>query len=114
MKIKELENFNQWLANSKPNEKYVYFNGFSLTDTFISLELQKHTFEYACKGFIYLVQQKLLPHNYNFIAIKASVPAIKSLIPLLREQKSSTVSKPRIGIQKRVLITEHLEISGLN
>lgn len=109
MEIKECHIFSQWVINARPNDKYIYFKGFSLTDTFISLELQKLTFSLALKGTIYLVQQKLKVHNYNFIAIKSSLPPNPRLVPFQKEEHR--VKRP---YKRRLLPTEHLEIHGMN
>lgn len=113
MEIKECLSFSQWILNAKPNDKYIYFKGFSLMDTFVGIELQGLSYKMACIGSVYLVQQKIGPSEYNFIAVRASTPPFYKLVPTQTEPRSPTVSKP--SIQKRVLgVKEHLEISGLN
>lgn len=117
-RIEDCVKFIQWAINAKPNDKYIYFSGFSLADSFISIALQEITFDYACKGLIYLVQQRLKVHSYNFIAVKASITPIYWLIPRRLEPRTPTLSRPRVGTpgpQKRVLIpAEHLTIQGMN
>lgn len=97
------EQFETWIRESPPRAKCSYYEGMSLTDTLMSNEIRKIVWDYACKGLCYLVQKKHRVNVYEFIAIKASSPHIKRLVPLYDGTwKTRTLTKPK---------PEHLEVS---
>lgn len=112
-KIKEVEDFIVWFDGSKPNDKYTYFWGESLTYTVISTKLQELTYDYACKGLLYLVRKKEGLNNYKYIAIKASKPPNYRLVP---DKEIKTSAKPKIesGRIYRHDQSLHLTVAGLN
>lgn len=88
----QTDKFLTWLVSAKPNQQFVYYEGMSLTDTLLSVVIQKALWSHACRGYVYLVQKKLRVGLYMFIAIKASSPPIKKLVPLAEP-------KDRVGIR---------------
>lgn len=78
----ELESFVQ---NASPNNRFIYYKGYSLTDTILACQLRKLTYQFALEGKVYLVQKK---HGFyfEFIAIKASTPPVIKLVPFNDEQ----------------------------
>ena len=108
LEFKECAEFSAWLKTAKPNSKYTYHLGFSLTDSLLSAEIRKIAWNMACKGDIYLVQKKIQRYEYKFIAVKASSPPIKRLVPFTESNKLSKKWYPN---RNKKPITEHLEIS---
>lgn len=70
--------------NAPPLERFIYYTGLHLTDTILSREVKKLTYELAVNGKVYLVQKKCYSvfGEYDFIAIKASKPPVHKLVPL--------------------------------
>lgn len=80
----DLDKLQDFIFSAKPNEKFIYYEGFSLTDTLLTNELRKILYQYSVNGRVYLVQQKVrnkIDPHYVFIAIKASTPPIVKLVP---------------------------------
>jgi len=102
----EANNFSIWIKTSKPLTRYVYHIGFSPTDSILSKEMGATAWKRACMGDIYLVQRKIQPYKYEFIAIKASSPPIRKLIPLV---DALTEKHFRKLVTKNANPVEHLE-----
>lgn len=94
--MNDIKFFKEFVINGEPNSRCTYYEGFSLTDSPLSRELKKISFEYAIQGLIYLVQKKLYSYHYEFIAIKAGVTPIISLVPL---SETKVRYKPSKGLQ---------------
>ncbi len=81
----EFKKVDKWLKESIPLDQYVYAKACSLTDTGVTYRLGRYMWELALKGRIYLVRRKISdtrPSIYEYIAIRASKPPVKSLLPL--------------------------------
>jgi len=77
----EYKTYKTWLLNSKPNERFVYFTGNSLSESIVGTFIGQVLMEDALKGMVYLFQRKLSPYNYEHIAIRASIDPHQKLIP---------------------------------
>lgn len=82
VQVNTIEELNNFMTNALPNDRCVYHTGASLTSTTYLMMLKYTIWEMAIKGFVYLVQKKLGPDKYEFMAIKASENPDKRLIPL--------------------------------
>jgi hypothetical protein len=77
----ELRDLEKFVHTATPNEKFLYYTGFNISDTIIGRELAKITYDFAVKGKIYLVQRRADYYNFDYIIIKASTIPIRTLIP---------------------------------
>lgn len=96
-------NFHNWILNALPLQKYLYYTGSHMSDSILSNELRKVAWEHACKGKIYLVQEKVQANIFRYIAIKASSPPIKYLIPLSEPRTQTNPNLRRFFNRKPVL-----------
>ena len=78
----DIDKFIAWSKTAEPNSRFVYHSGIGLYDTFMSAQMKKITWDYACEGVIYLVQRRLGVDKYNYVAVKASKPHNPNLVPL--------------------------------
>lgn len=78
----------EWIANGKPNEKFIYITGYSASDTIVSSEIASYVYKQAVKGSVYLVRRRCSEDRryFDYIAVKASNPPLKSLLPLPQDQ----------------------------
>jgi len=79
--ICEIDELKQWVLNALPNQKYIYFSGWSLSANLLSNVVRELTYEYARKGEVYLVQYRNQDVT-DYIAVKASRPPVFKLLPL--------------------------------
>lgn len=94
--ICELSELKHFILNAKPNDKFLYYSGITLTDTIMARELKKLTYTHASKGDIYLVQKRF-QDVFDFIAIKASRPPVYRLVPLNDEQVKEAMKPHRLN-----------------
>lgn len=78
---KQFQDYKHWLVQSKPNQQFVYFTGNALTESIIGATIGKVLMEDAYQGFVYLVQKRVAPYIYNYIAVKAPPVPCHKLIP---------------------------------
>lgn len=98
--ICELSELKEFINTANPNDKFIYYTGFSLTDSIMAKELKRVTYEYATKGEVYLVQKRF-QGAFDFIVIKASRPPMYKLVPLSDEKLRETVRPHRVDPLKR-------------
>lgn len=79
--ICEIAELKQWVVNALPNQKYIYFSGWSLSANLLSNRVRELTYEYARKGEVYLVQYRN-QDTTDYIVVKASKPPVYKLIPV--------------------------------
>jgi hypothetical protein len=104
--ICELSEFKHFILNAKPNEKFLYYSGLTLTDSIMAKELKKLTYNHASKGDIYLVQKRF-QDVFDFIAIKASRPPVYRLVPLSDEKLKEATKLPRQYAPRKVKLYGH-------
>jgi len=97
--ICELSELKSFINTAKPNDKFIYYTGFSLTQTIMSNELRKITYEYAVKGEVYLVQKRY-QNTFDFMVIKASKNPIYKLIPFSDEKRKEHLRPVRLQPRK--------------
>src|ERR1700690_1476809 len=112
MTYTECIEFNRWLDSAQPNEKYTYYIGMHLSDSFLSVELRQITWRAACQGLIYLVQQKLKSHTFRYVAIKASRPPVNYLLPFDAPEKARDMYKSLHNPKPKIKIIEEVEGHG--
>lgn len=98
------EEFNEWLRVSKPNDRFIYFRGETLTYSHMSNKIRQETWHKAVIGDVYLVQRKLALGQYEFIAIKASNPPITRLVPFDERPERNRVRIQNFSSRKVRLI----------
>lgn len=75
----------EWERQASPGDTYTYATVRHLTDSFLSRKIGIEAWKLALKGSIYLVQKRApytIPSMFDYIAIKASNPPIRSLVAL--------------------------------
>lgn len=75
------EDFSRWIETAAPNSKKIYHVGFSTCDTTYSYKICSFIYKKSIEGQCYLVQRRIGPHKFEFIAIRASKPPVVSLLP---------------------------------
>lgn len=73
----------EWVRQAPPGAMYTYATVRHLTDSFMARKIGIEAWKMAVKGTIYLVQKRVpmsIPSMFDYIAIKASNPPIRSLI----------------------------------
>lgn len=73
----------EWVKVALPGEQYVYTTARHLTDEYATRKIGNLAWDFALRGAIYLVQKRVpysTPSMFDYIAIKASYPPIKSLV----------------------------------
>lgn len=103
-----VEEFGSWLSNSKPNDKYIYYKGETLTFSHLTNKIRKETWDRAIEGRIYLLQRKISVGVYEFIAVKASYPPLDRLVPIGEKSEPikmriQTYSNRRTKLIERVM-----------
>lgn len=83
----ELKDLNKFVASALPNEKFIYYVGYSISETIIGKELAKITYNWSAHGRIYLVQRRISNWEYDYIAIKANIPPVNKLVPFTDEKR---------------------------
>lgn len=82
-----ISKFINWELTASPMDKFIYYTGFSLTDSIMSLDIKEVTWKFAVEGKIYLLQARSKSWKlFDFIAIKATNPPVIKLVPLNDEQ----------------------------
>lgn len=106
MEYEECINLHNFILNAKPNQKHIYYVGMHARDSHLSEQLKKLAWEYACKGKIYLVQERKQSFLFRYIAIKASSPPMSILLPQKEREVKHNINMRRTYGAKRVLIAE--------
>ena len=78
--------YTDWLTFSSPNERYSYYIGERLSESILGTRIGKKLMNDAENGKVYLFQRKINNGMYDHIAIKASYPPVKRLVPSKRNQ----------------------------
>lgn len=65
-----------WLFNAEPGDKYCYFHGFGLPHG-----VGNYMYKLALQGKVYLFQKRVADNNFQYLAIKASYPPARLLVP---------------------------------
>lgn len=103
-----VDEFNEWFKSAKPNDKYIYFRGETLTFSHMSNKIRQETWYKAVIGEVYLLQRKLGLGKYEFIAVKASNPPIVRLVPFDERPEPNRLrlqnySARRVKLMERVM-----------
>jgi hypothetical protein len=82
--VAEIPDMHKFLVVAKPNDTFTYFIGHDLSDSIMSRKIANITYNYAVKGMVYLVRKRYKNDKslFEYIAIKASSPPSKKLVPL--------------------------------
>lgn len=75
------EEFSRWLDTAAPNSKKIYHIGFSTCDSTFSYKVCMLVYKKSIEGQCYLVQRRIGPSKFEFIAVRASKPPVISLLP---------------------------------
>lgn len=77
----ELEELHKFVNEATPNDKFLYYTGYNISDTIIGKTLAEITYDYSVKGKIYLVQRRVDYYNFDYLIIKASKIPVFILVP---------------------------------
>lgn len=79
----EIADFEAWLAKAKPGEEYVYHRANMSNSIFgRNTALFACLYEYAAEGQVALLQRKLSPFCFDYLAVRLSKRAPSWLNPL--------------------------------
>ena len=84
----DIEELTKFISISEPNTKFIYYVGYNISETVIGRELAKITYDLSIKGRIYLVQRRADYWNFDYIAVKASIIPIRTLVPFSDEKRT--------------------------
>lgn len=79
----DIDAIDKWLSTAKPNSRFNYFSGYTITGSLISKAIGSKLYKLSTKGEIYLVLKRSADNRliFDFFAIKASRPPVPSLVP---------------------------------
>jgi hypothetical protein len=82
--VAEIPDIHKFIIVAKPNDRFSYYIGQDLSDSIMSRKVATMIYDYAVKGIVYLVRKRYKNDRslFEYIAIKASSPPNKKLVPL--------------------------------
>lgn len=106
-----VETFLAWVKSAKPNERIIYYRGETLTFSLMTVQIKRETWDKALEGLVYLVQRRLGPGKYEFIAIRSSETPNDKLIPIAdagsrierHSPRLQNYSSKRLSLMERVM-----------
>jgi len=101
----------EWVKNSPPNDKIIYYTGYSATDSIISSEISSYMYKQAVKGVVYLVRRRMVEDRrlFDYIAIKASPTPVFRLLPLPQDKLEVMYRQNRQTRGARHYVRHHKE-----
>jgi hypothetical protein len=86
-RLEAVNNFLNWQANAKKDDRYIYHRGYDLQDNIVSIQLKKLTMKYAEMGLILLFRKRdpLDNKKWQYIAVRAFRPS-SNLVPMTDNQ----------------------------